>query len=158
MFIILNKCCKYFVLCLLYITDTTPWQGICISTTWKYNRSLEKHVLAHFQQTCSQIYFRFSSYLSRKPLLKRSTAFICNIDRDWIFWHWCLERQTFGTPRMYTLSPSKSIKESNYREFLKDKNLRAVENRRTYRTVGQKLTRSDLNFFASDPMSGAIFQ
>jgi hypothetical protein len=24
--------------------------------------------------------------------------------------------------------------------------------------VGQKLTRSDLNFFASDPMSGAIFQ
>ena len=32
---------------------------------------------------------------------------------------------------------------------------RAVEN---HRTVGQKLTRSDLNFFASDPMSGAIFQ
>jgi hypothetical protein len=32
------------------------------------------------------------------------------------------------------------------------------EKRRTYRTVGQKLTRSDLNFFASDPMSGAIFQ
>ena len=24
MFIILVKCCKYFVLCLLYITDTTP--------------------------------------------------------------------------------------------------------------------------------------
>jgi hypothetical protein len=35
---------------------------------------------------------------------------------------------------------------------------RAVENRRTYRTVGQKLTGSDLNFFASDPMYGAIFQ
>ena len=35
---------------------------------------------------------------------------------------------------------------------------RAVENRRTYRTIGQKLTRSDLNFFASDPMSGTIFQ
>ena len=87
-----------------------------------YNRSLEKHVLAHFQQTCSQIYFRFSSYLSRKPLLKRSTAFICNIDRNWIFWHRCLERQTFSTPRMYTLSPSKSIKEISYREFLKDKN------------------------------------
>jgi hypothetical protein len=33
---------------------------------------------------------------------------------------------------------------------------RAVENRRTYRTVGQKLTRSDLNFSVSDPMSGAI--
>ena len=29
---------------------------------------------------------------------------------------------------------------------------------RTYRTVGQKLTRFDLNFFASDRMSGAIFQ
>jgi hypothetical protein len=65
---------------------------------------------------------RFSSYLSCKPLLKRSTAFICNIDRDWIFWHRCLKRQTFGTPRMYTLSPLKSIKESNYREFLKVKN------------------------------------
>ena len=42
------------------------------------------HVLAHFQQTtCSQIYFRFSSYLLRKPLLRRSTAFI---DRDWIIY------------------------------------------------------------------------
>jgi hypothetical protein len=30
--------------------------------------------------------------------------------------------QTFGTPRMYALSPSKSIKGSNYGEFLKDKN------------------------------------
>jgi hypothetical protein len=100
----------------------TSYLCICISTTLKYNRNLEKHVLAHFQQTCSQIYFCFSSYLSRKPFLKRSTAFICNIDRDWIFWHRCLERQTFGTPRMYTLSPLKSIKESNYREFLKDKN------------------------------------
>jgi hypothetical protein len=43
--------------------------------------------LAHFQRTtCSQIYFRFSSYLSRKPLLRRSTAFICNIDRDWMIY------------------------------------------------------------------------
>jgi hypothetical protein len=46
--------------------------------------------------------------------------FIVNIQSD-LFWHRCLERQTFGTPRMYTLSPSKSIKESNYGEFLKDK-------------------------------------
>jgi hypothetical protein len=84
---LLIKCCKYFVLCLLYITDTTPWQAICISTTLKYNRSLEKHVLAHFQRTtCSQIYFRFSSYLLCKPLLIRSTAFICNIDRDWMIY------------------------------------------------------------------------
>jgi hypothetical protein len=45
------------------------------------------HVLAHFHQTtCSQIYFRFSSYLLRKPLLIRSTAFICNIDCDWMIY------------------------------------------------------------------------
>jgi hypothetical protein len=37
--------------------------------------------------------------------------------------HRCLERQTFGTPRMYTLSPSKSIKGSNYGKFLIDKNV-----------------------------------
>jgi hypothetical protein len=83
---LLIKCYKYFVLCLLYITDTIPWQAVCISTTLKYNRSLEKHVLAHFQWTCSQIYFRFSSYLLRIPLLIKSTAFICNIDRDWMIY------------------------------------------------------------------------
>jgi hypothetical protein len=39
------------------------------------------HVLAHFQRTtCSQTYFRFSSYLLRK------TTFICNIDRDWMIY------------------------------------------------------------------------
>jgi hypothetical protein len=48
--------------------------------------------------------------------------FIVNIQSD-LFWHRCLERQTFGTPRIYTLSPSKSIKRSNYGEFLKDKNV-----------------------------------
>ena len=47
---------------------------------------------------------------------------IVNIQSDH-FWHWCLERQAFGTYRMYTLSPSKSIKKSNYGEFLKDKNV-----------------------------------
>jgi hypothetical protein len=31
-------------------------------------------------------YFRFSSYLLRKPLLIRSTTFICNIDRDWMIY------------------------------------------------------------------------
>jgi fatty-acid desaturase len=46
--------------------------------------------------------------------------FIISIQSD-LFWHRCLERQAFGTPRMYTLSPSKSIKGSNYGEFLKDK-------------------------------------
>ena len=47
--------------------------------------------------------------------------FIISIQSD-LFWHRCLERQAFGTPRMYTLSPSKSIKGSNDWEFLKDKN------------------------------------
>ena len=45
-----------------------------------------------------------------------------NIQSD-LFWHRCLERQAFCTPRMYTLSPSKNIKGSNYGEFLKDKNV-----------------------------------
>jgi hypothetical protein len=48
--------------------------------------------------------------------------FIVNIQSD-LFWHWCLERQAFGTPPMYTLSPSQSMKRSNYGEFLKDKNV-----------------------------------
>ena len=85
------------------------------------------HVLAHFQRTtCSQIYFRFSSYLLRKPhlfvILTAIGWFIVNIQSD-LFWHRCLERQAFSTPRKYTLSPSKSIMGSNYGEFLKDKNV-----------------------------------
>ena len=85
------------------------------------------HVLGHFQRTtCSQIYFRFSSYLLRKPhlfvILTAIGWFIISIQSD-LFWHRCLERQAFGTPRIYTLSPSKSIKGSNYGEFLKDKNV-----------------------------------
>jgi hypothetical protein len=48
--------------------------------------------------------------------------FIVNIQSD-LLWHRCLERQAFCTPRKYTLSPSKSIKWSNYWEFLKDKNV-----------------------------------
>ena len=84
-------------------------------------------VLAHFQRTtCSQIYFCFSSYLLRKlhlfVILTVIGWFIVNIQSD-LFWHRCLEKQTFGTPQMYTLSPSKSIKGSNYGEFLKDKNV-----------------------------------
>ena len=46
--------------------------------------------------------------------------FIVNFHSD-LFWHRCLERQTFCTPQMYAFSPSKSIKGSNYGEFLKDK-------------------------------------
>ena len=90
-------------------------------------RSALIHVLAHFQRTtCSQIYFRFSSYLLRKlhlfAILTAIGWFILNIQSD-LFWNRCLERQAFCTPRMYTLSPSKSIKGSNYGEFLKDKNV-----------------------------------
>jgi hypothetical protein len=59
--------------------------------------------LQHLQQSC-QIKQRYTFHLH--------PAFIR-----------CLERQTFGTPRMYALSPSKSIKGSNYGEFLKDKNV-----------------------------------
>jgi hypothetical protein len=66
------------------------------------------------------------TYLLRKPhwfvILTAIGWFIVNIQED-LFWHRCLERKTFGTPRMYTLSPSKSIKESNYREFHKDNNV-----------------------------------
>ena len=54
--------------------------------------------------------------------MKLSGWFIINIQSD-LFWHRCLERQAFCTHRMYTLSPSKSIKGSNYGEFLKDKNV-----------------------------------
>jgi hypothetical protein len=62
---------------------------IAVNITNKCGAALSNaliHVLAHFQRTCSQIYFRFSSYLLRKPLLRRSTAFICNIDRDWMIY------------------------------------------------------------------------
>jgi hypothetical protein len=73
-----------------------------------------------------QIYFRFSSYLLCKPhlfvILSAIGWFIVNIQSD-LFWYRCFERQAFGTPRKYTLSPSKSIKGSNYGEFLKDKNV-----------------------------------
>ena len=53
----------------------------------------------------------------------RQTAFICNIDRNWMIYRKHPISKLFGTPRMYTLSPSKSITVSNYREFLKDKNV-----------------------------------
>ena len=64
-------------------------------------------------------------YIRRPHLFVIVTAigwFIVSIQSD-LFWHRCLERQAFGTPRMYALSPSKSIKGSNYGAFLKDKNV-----------------------------------
>jgi hypothetical protein len=99
----------------------------CQELKYRIFRSGLIDVLAHFQRTtCSQIYFRFSSYLLRKPhlfvILTAIGWFIVNIQSD-LLWHRCLERQAFCTPRKYTLSPSKSIKWSNYREFLKDENV-----------------------------------
>jgi hypothetical protein len=49
--------------------------------------------------TCSQIYFRFSSYLLRKPhlfvILTAIGWFIINIQSN-LFWHRCLERQALS--------------------------------------------------------------
>jgi hypothetical protein len=63
-------------------------------------------------------------YLLRKPhlfvILTAIGWFIVYIQSD-LFWHRCLERQAFCTTRMYTLSPSKSIKGSNYGNFSKTK-------------------------------------
>ena len=142
---LLIKCCKYFVFCsltsavftaVLIMWSMIPLTILSLDTDETVrNLSIEIfvaclaiiHVLTHFQQTtCSQIYFRFSSYLLRKlhlfVILTAIGWFIVNIQSD-LFWHWCLERQTFGTSRMYKLSPSKCIKGSNYVEFLKDKNV-----------------------------------
>ena len=99
---LLIKCCKYFVFCsstsavftaVLIMSSMIPLTILSLDTwncqklKYKIFRSAIIHVLAHFQRTtCSQIYFRFSSYLLRKPLLIRSTAFICNIDRDWMIY------------------------------------------------------------------------
>ena len=142
---LLIKCCKYLVFLLVDFNsfhsrfDVTNDSFNYTVTRHRWNcqelknrifrralalSSALVHVLAHFQQTCSQIYFRFSSYLLRKPhlfvILTAFGWFIVNIQSD-LFWHRCLERQTLATPRMYTLS--KSIKGSNYGEFLKDKNV-----------------------------------
>ena len=139
---LLIKCCKYFVFwsstsavftAVLIMSSIIPLTKLSLDTDetqelkYRIFRSALIHVLAHFQRTtCSQIYFRFSSYLLRKPhlfvILTAIGWFIVNIQSD-LFWHRWLERQTFGTPRMYSLSPSKSIKGSNYGEFLKDKNV-----------------------------------
>ena len=143
---LLIKWCKYLVFCSLtsavftavLIMSSMILLTILSPDTDETVRNLSKefsvalsstliHVLAHFQRTtCSQIYFRFSFYLLRKPhlfvILTVIGWFIVNIQSD-LFWHRCLERQAFGSTRMYTLSPSKSINGSNYGEFLKDKNV-----------------------------------
>jgi hypothetical protein len=140
---LLIKCCKYLVFLLVdfgsfhsrvdnVINDSfnytvTRHRWNCQELKNRIFRSALIHVLVLFQRTtCSQIYFRFSSYLLRKPhlfvILTAIRWFIVNIQSD-LFWHRCLERQAFGTTQMYMLSPSESIKGSNYGEFLKDKNV-----------------------------------
>ena len=141
---LLIKCCKYFVFCSSASAVFSRVDNV-INDSFNYTVTRHRwncqeleyiifhsalaliHVLAHFQRTtCSQIYFPFSSYLLRKlhlfVILTAIRWFILNIQSD-LFWHRCLERQAFGTTRMYTLSPSKSIKGSNFGEFLEDKNV-----------------------------------
>jgi hypothetical protein len=98
---LLIKCCKYFAFCsstwavftaMLIMSSMIPYtvtRHIWNCQELKYIifhsalalSSALIHVLAHFQRTkCSQIYFRFSSYLLRK------TAFICNIHCDWMIY------------------------------------------------------------------------
>ena len=134
---LLIKCCKYLVFCsstsavftaVLIMSSMIPLTILSLDTdetvrnlNIEFSVALSSaliHVLAHFQRTtCSQIYFHFSSYLLRKPhlfvILTAIGWFIINIQSD-LFWHRCLERQAFGTTRMYTLSPSKSIKGRNF--------------------------------------------
>ena len=109
----------------LTILSLDTWN--CQELKYIIFRSTLIHVLARFQRrTCSQIYFRFSSYLLRK------TAFICNIDRDWMIYRkhpirslltLMLGKASILYPSECICSPSKSIKGSNYGEFLKDKNV-----------------------------------
>ena len=88
--LIWHDCCKYFVFCsstsavftaVLIMSSMIPLTILSLDTdetVRKYRifrsalalSSALIHVLVHFQwTTCSQIYFRFSSYLLRKPHL-----------------------------------------------------------------------------------------
>jgi hypothetical protein len=137
---LLIKCCKYFVFLLVdfgsfhsrvdnVINDSLTILSLDTDETVR-NLSIEFSVARLFMFllifNVFPNYFRFSSYLLCKlhlfVILTAIGWFIVNIQSDF-FWHQCWERQAFCTPRMYTLSPSKSIKGSNYGEFLKDKNV-----------------------------------
>ena len=125
---LLIKCCKYFIFCsstsevftaVLIMSSMIPLTILSLDTDETVrNLSIEFsvalssaliHVLAHFQRTiCSQIYFRFSSYLIRKPhlfvILTAIGWFIISIQSD-LFWHRCLEREAFRYPSdVYALS------------------------------------------------------
>ena len=140
---LLTKCCKYFVFCsstsavftaVLIMSSMIPLTILSLDTDETIrNLSIEFSVARLFmfllifneQRIPKFTFVLVLTYYIKPHLFVILTAirwFIVNIQSD-LFWHWCLERQAFGTPRMYTLSPSKSIKESNYGEFLKDKNV-----------------------------------
>ena len=91
---LLIKCCKYFVFLLVDFGSFHSRVDNVINDSFNYTVTrhrwncqelkyiIFRSALAHLQRTtCSQNYFRFSSYLLRK------TAFICNIDRDWMIYH-----------------------------------------------------------------------
>jgi hypothetical protein len=128
---LLIKCCKYFVFCsstsavftaVLTMSSMIPLTILSLDTD-ETGRNLS---IEFSEQRVPKITFVLVlTYYVKPHLFVILTAFgwfIVSIQSD-LVWHWCLERQAFGTPRMYTLSPSKSIKGSNYGEFLKDKNV-----------------------------------
>jgi hypothetical protein len=141
---LLIKCCKYFVFCsststvftaVLIMSSMIPLAILSLDTDETVrNLSIEFSVaLLHLVARLFMLLLifneqrvpKFTFVLALTYLFVILTAigwFIISIQSD-LFWHRCLERQAFGTPRMYTLSPSKSIKGSNYGEFLKDKNV-----------------------------------
>jgi hypothetical protein len=145
---LLIKCCKYFVFCsstsavftaVLTMSSMIPLTIPSLDTNETVRNlsilifrnalalsSALIHVLALIfnEQRVPKITFVLVlTYYVKPHLFVILTAigwFIVNIQSN-LFWHRCLGRQAFGTPRMYTLSPSKSIKGSNYGEFFKDK-------------------------------------
>jgi hypothetical protein len=105
---------------LAHFQQTTCSQIYFRFSLWK---RVKTHVLSdqsvHITHTyyCVSKLSKFGAYLySRVHILTAIGWFIVNIQSD-LFWHRCLERQAFGTTRMYALSPSKSIKGSNFGEF-----------------------------------------
>jgi hypothetical protein len=96
----LNRDIPVHFICILHLLNNTcvkhNFKSVHVSNLF-WSRGLI-HVLAHFQRTCSQIYFRFSPSLLRKPhlfvILTAIGWFIINIQSD-LFWHQCLERQAF---------------------------------------------------------------
>jgi hypothetical protein len=145
---LLIKCCKYFVFCSSTSAVFTAVLTINVIND-SFNYTVTRHrwncqelkyiifvalmrlvarlfmfLLIFNDQRVPKITFVLVlTYYVKPHLFVIMTAigwFIVNIQSD-LCWHRCLGRQAFGTPRMYTLSPSKSIKGSNYGEFLKDK-------------------------------------